>query len=69
MSTSSASPPSGLPRLVGRGDLMRDMGISERQADHIFRELGAIRLPGSGRSFVRLDEVLTMLKHYSFRDQ
>ena len=67
MSVEHSSPPR-LPRLVSRSELIREMGVSGRQADHIFRELGAIRLPDSGRSFVREDDVLTMLKHYSFRE-
>lgn len=55
-------PDEPLPRLVSRGDVMREMGISQRQADHIFRQLGVIRLPGSSRSYVKAADVHSLLR-------
>lgn len=61
--------PPPAPRLLDRGAVRAELGVSERVADQIFRELPTLRVPGVRRTFIRREHLDRALERWTLVDK
>lgn len=68
MTTNPPTPPEAA-RLLDRARLRRELGVGERVADAIFRELPTVRVPGMRRTFIRREHLDAALERWTLVDK